>query len=173
MYQNRKFNPDEEDIDAGNAFYGTNKDLEPTPLQLIGSVYGAERSDLSFSKQGPWLSPSHHLHNFFSIFRRIWYRLLCSHLPLCTLWWFVRIKVCSSLSLLFLSFHLPELWQRLMSLNKPLKIIPLWSRTLLMIALTLRYSIVFQKLVSSSFALGILQILFEVWRCGFRYNRNQ
>lgn len=51
MYQNRKFNPDQEDIDAGNALYG-NKDLEPTPIQLIGSVYGAERSDLSFSKQG-------------------------------------------------------------------------------------------------------------------------
>lgn len=52
MYQNRKFNPDQEDIDAGNAFYGTDKDLQPTPIQLIGSVYGAERSDLSFSKQG-------------------------------------------------------------------------------------------------------------------------
>lgn len=52
MYQNRKYNPDQEDIDKGNALYGENKNLQPTPTQLIGSVYGAERDDLSFGQQG-------------------------------------------------------------------------------------------------------------------------
>lgn len=52
MYQNRKFNPDQDDIDKMNALFGQNKDIEPTPTQLIGSVYGAERKDLSFGDQG-------------------------------------------------------------------------------------------------------------------------
>lgn len=52
MYQNRQFNPDQEDIDKGNALYGEDKNIEPTPIQLIGSVYGAQRKDLSLSQQG-------------------------------------------------------------------------------------------------------------------------
>ena len=52
MYQNRKFNPNQEDIDRGNALYGVNSQLKPTPPQLVGSVYGAERKDLSLSHQG-------------------------------------------------------------------------------------------------------------------------
>jgi hypothetical protein len=57
MYQNRKFNPDQEDIDAGNALYGKDSSLLPTPIQLIGSVYGAQRDDLAFSKQGAAFPP--------------------------------------------------------------------------------------------------------------------
>lgn len=53
MYQNRKFNPDEEDIDAGEAMYpSANTDPNPTPIQLVGSVYGAERDDLTLRHQG-------------------------------------------------------------------------------------------------------------------------
>ncbi len=50
MYQNRKFNPNQEDIDEINSVYKT--ELDPTPIQLVGSVYGAGREDLAFSKQG-------------------------------------------------------------------------------------------------------------------------
>mmetsp|Transcript_20765 Transcript_20765/g.29851 ORF Transcript_20765/g.29851 Transcript_20765/m.29851 type:complete len:963 (-) Transcript_20765:164-3052(-) len=53
IYQNRKYNPDQDDIDAGNAMYpNSDADPDPTPIQLVGSVYGAERDDLSFGKQG-------------------------------------------------------------------------------------------------------------------------
>lgn len=55
MYQNRKFNPDQDDIDKGDATYPTNDNPDATPIQLVGSVYGAERDDLTFKQQGKYI----------------------------------------------------------------------------------------------------------------------
>jgi hypothetical protein len=55
MYQNRKFNPDDGDVDAGNAAYPKEDSQDATPIQLVGSVYGANRDDLTFKQQGGFL----------------------------------------------------------------------------------------------------------------------
>lgn len=52
MYQNRKFNPDQSDVDTGNSAYPKEDSQDATPIQLVGSVYGAERDDLTFKQQG-------------------------------------------------------------------------------------------------------------------------
>ncbi len=52
MYQNRKYNPDQDDVDAKDEEYPGNGNIEACPVQLEGSVYGTFREDLTFKQQG-------------------------------------------------------------------------------------------------------------------------
>jgi hypothetical protein len=53
MYHNKQFNPDQDTIDSDRLDYpNSSEDPSPTPLYLIGTVYGAERSSLALAHQG-------------------------------------------------------------------------------------------------------------------------
>jgi hypothetical protein len=51
IYANIQFNPDQYDINTESLLYPGVNPPPPTPLQLLGSVYGSSRNDLRLSKQ--------------------------------------------------------------------------------------------------------------------------
>ena len=51
IQENKKFNPTQADIDADRANDPSLMEVPATSLQIQGSVYGAERNDLTFDKQ--------------------------------------------------------------------------------------------------------------------------